>query len=117
MVLQMISGVAAPTGRINCHYGGAVADRALGGQTHTAEIGYDFLDFLGRTCGGPGRVSGDGVTIEVMLEAEDGEQGLHSFVGQMIEQALEQHGAYAVGRGDAGCGRIGNVGSKKFEKI
>ena len=61
-----------------------------------------------------------------MLETEDGEQGLHSFVGQMIEQALEQHGAYAVGRGDAGCGRtrhtgctgrIGNVGSKKFEKI
>ena len=92
MVLQMISGVAAPTGRINAT---------------TAEIGYDFLDFLGRTCGGPGRVSGDGVTIEVMLETEDGEQGLHSFVGQMIEQALEQHGAYAVGRGDAGCGRIG----------
>ena len=112
MVLQMISGVAAPTGRIN-----ATTAVLLPIGRLAAEIGYDFLDFLGRTCGGPGRVSGDGVTIEVMLEAEDGEQGLHSFVGQMIEQALEQHGAYAVGRGDAGCGRIGNVGSKKFEKI
>ena len=64
MVLQMISGVAAPTGRINA-------------------------------------------TTAVLLP-----------IGrQMIEQALEQHGAYAVGRGDAGGGRIGNVGSKKFEKI
>ena len=114
MVLQMISGVAAPTGRINAT---TAVLLPIGRLAVTAEIGYDFLDFLGRTCGGPGRVSGDGVTIEVMLEAEDGEQGLHSFVGQMIEQALEQHGAYAVGRGDAGCGRIGNVGSKKFEKI
>ena len=118
MVLQMISGVAAPTGRINATTAVLLPIGALGGQTHTAEIGYDFLDFLGRTCGGPGRVSGDGVTIEVMLEAEDGEQGLHSFVGQMIEQALEQHGAYAVGRGECRVtGRIGNVGSKKFEKI
>lgn len=116
MVLQMISGVAAPTGRINATTAVLLPIGRLAVR-HTAEIGYDFLDFLGRTCGGPGRVSGDGVTIEVMLEAEDGEQGLHSFVGQMIEQALEQHGAYAVGRGDAGCGRIGNVGSKKFEKI
>ena len=105
MVLQMISGVAAPTGRINATTAVLLPIGRL--ATHTAEIGHDFLDFLGRTCGGPGRVSGDGVTIEVMLETEDGEQGLHSFVGQMIEQALEQHGAYAVGRGDAGCGRIG----------
>ena len=82
MVLQMISGVAAPTGRINATTAVLLPIGRLAVRHTPPEIGYDFLDFLGRTCGGPGRVSGDGVTIEVMLETEDGEQGLHSFVGR-----------------------------------
>lgn len=51
-----------------------------------------------------------------MLEAKDGEERGHAVVGQMIEQALEQHSACTVGRRDAGTvceiRRIGGVGGK-----